>query len=304
MIERFQGPEGERRLVDALRLQQAIANDEAIARELAVVAELLEFKAGEPLMTQDGSDSDIYFILVGSTSIHVNGRWKAQRDQNSHVGEMVLIEMNARRSATVTALQETVVAKVSETNFKPIADRHPRVWQRLAAEIGRRLRERGSRETPPNETPILFIGSSSERLDEARAIQNNLAHDSIVVRLWTDGVFRASRTTIENLVDFAKKTDFAVLLFSPDDVVTNAARGVNAAAPRDNVVFELGLFLGTLGRERTIVVNKRREDIKIPTDLLGLTPLEYADGSPSDLDARMAPVSNQLRSIVRQLGPK
>ena len=72
--------------------------------------------------------------------------------------------------------------------------------------------------------------------------------------------------------------DFAILLLSPDDQVTSRAK--TSAAPRDNIIFEIGLFIGALRHERTLIIQPRGTDLKIPSDLLGLTPIDYIPGSP------------------------
>ncbi len=154
----------------------------------------------------------------------------------------------------------------------------------------------------PNEQPSVFIGSSAETLSVAREIQTALSHDNMLVTVWTDGVFQASRTTIEELTKVVTASDFAILVLGQDDVVVS--RGEEQAAPRDNVVFELGLFMGAIGRTRTIMVRERGLNMKIPSDLLGVTILDYAQGELRTLQARVAPVCNSIRKIVAEHGPK
>jgi len=61
----------------------------------------------------------------------------------------------------------------------------------------------------------LFIGSSSEGLDLARAIRTSLADDAEVT-LWNEGFFALGNTFIESLVTALPRFDFAVLLLTPD----------------------------------------------------------------------------------------
>jgi len=65
--------------------------------------------------------------------------------------------------------------------------------------------------------PKLFIGSSSEALDIANAIQENLAHDTEVT-IWNQGVFKLSSTTLSDLVAAVQQSDFAIFVFNPDDI--------------------------------------------------------------------------------------
>jgi predicted nucleotide-binding protein len=215
---------------------------------------------------------------------------------------MALIDVRERRSATVVATTETVVARVSEKQFTELANKYPRIWRLLAIEIAKRLRERGSLVLARNEKSQIFIGSSRESLDVARKIEGCITGEDVVTRVWSDGVFKASKTSIEALENTAKIMDFAVLVFSADDEVFS--RDEEFRAPRDNVVFELGLFMGALERERTFVILPRGSDLKIPSDLLGVTPLAYEQGLPETLAERLAPPCDDLKKIIAEKGPK
>jgi predicted nucleotide-binding protein len=98
--------------------------------------------------------------------------------------------------------------------------------------------------------PRVFIGSSTEGLAIAEAIQLGL--DSVAeCTLWTQATFQLGQATIESVVDASLSFDFAILVLTPDD--STDKRGNIAASPRDNILFELGLFTGTLGRARTFI---------------------------------------------------
>ena len=81
-----------------------------------------------------------------------------------------------------------------------------------------------------------------EGLSIARAIQNQFSRDPLVVKVWTDGIFRASRSTMEDLERQIQTTDFGILVLSPDDKITSPDN--NSVGPRDNVILELGLLIG------------------------------------------------------------
>ncbi|MCH8845082.1 MAG: nucleotide-binding protein [SAR324 cluster bacterium] len=302
MIDRFTDPDGHRRLLDALLRQKSIAGNTDCATAIAGVSELLEFQRGEKIIVQGGEDNDIFFIMAGRVSIKVNGREVNRRNAGQHVGEMALIDPAAVRSATVEAIDLTVVAKVTEPHFSKVSEAHPHLWRSIAVELADRLRQRNALVRERNEIPHLFIGSSTEHVETARAIQSGFAHDRFVVRLWTDGVFGASHFPLPELETEISIADFAVLVMWPDDRVVS--RGKESHAPRDNVVFELGLFMGALGHERVYLVYPRGGDLKIPTDLLGLNPLTYAEGPAGTLMTRIAPVCIEIRNAVGQLGPR
>lgn len=149
--------------------------------------------------------------------------------------------------------------------------------------------------------PRIFIGSSVENLDVAYSAQESLEHD-LEVTVWSQGIFQPSRYTMDDLVDTVATSDFALFVFAPDDVTS--IRDEKKKTVRDNVVFELGLFIGRLGRERCfILVPKDAEELHLPTDLLGITPLNYeAARADQNLVAALGPPCQRIRRVVKQLG--
>jgi len=253
-------------------------------------------------MTQGGEDNDLYFILSGSVHVFVNSREVATRRAGEHVGEMALIDLTAVRSATVITAEPSVVAKISEHDFSRIANRNPVIWRKLASIIAQRLRERNRFHSAPHSISAVFIGSSSEALPVASAIHKSLMRQRVEPRIWSEGVFQCSRTTIEDLTSATDQSDFAILVLTADDVTTS--RGRQKAAPRDNTIFELGLFMGALSRDRTYIVAPRPLDIKIPTDLLGVTLLTYQWKPGQSIARAILPVTRELMRLVNRLGPK
>ena len=302
MINRFRGTDNRNRLISALRQQTILHDNETLSTELADWIELFQLEPKDMLIVQDEADNDLYFILAGRLSIVVNGREVAIRESGQHVGEMALIDPSARRSASAVAIEQTVVAKISETSFRPLANKCPRVWQLIATELAKRLQQRNRLVASTNPRPVLFIGSSKESLPVARAIRSNFDHDDFVVTLWTDGIFGASQFVITELEKQVQEADFAVLVLGADDVVES--RNEKSDAPRDNVIFELGLFMGALSHERTFMIIPRGCDIKIPTDLLGLTPLDYRLEDSDDFVSLLGPACDQLREIINKMGVK
>ncbi len=300
MIRRFTGARGAVQLTDAICVQPAVGGDLEIAKHLVAAGKLLDVGAKKVLIQQGSADNDIYFIVSGEVSITVNAREVARRRAGQHVGEMALLDPTARRSATVIAMERTVVLRVDEPDITTIANQHPQFWRRLAVELAVRLRERSKFLTQPHAQPVVFIGSSSEAIDEATWISNSLNRRPVASRLWSQGVFQLSKTTIEDLMRMTTESDFSVLLLTPDDMTTS--RGRRRSSPRDNAVFELGLFMGSLGRERAFLVTPSGVDLKLPTDLLGMTHIRYNQGSKETLGKRLAPVTRTLWKYIQQLG--
>jgi hypothetical protein len=142
----------------------------------------------------------------------------------------------------------------------------------------------------------VFIGSSSEGKQVAEALQAQLlAHCEVV--LWDQGVFVPGRYTLENLIRAAHRSDFAVLVATPDDM--RESRGQTAVVPRDNVILEFGLFAGVLGLERTLVL--ATDGVLLPTDTLGLTRLTYHP--QQNLRSAVSVAASEVVQLMEQLKP-
>jgi len=303
MLERFQGDSGKSLLVEAIRTQRFLEGSAECAEALADSATIQEFQSGSLLIEQGAGDNDILLIIMGSVSVLVNGRHVAVRSAGQHVGEMALIDPRFKRSASVIAREDCVVARVNEADFTSVAQTNPRLWRVLATEMAERLRQRNELVRPKNDRPVLFVGCAAESLAIAREIQAGLEHDDMITRLWSEpGVFGASSYPMEALENQINEADFAALVVGGEDEVTS--RGSTSEAPRDNIVFELGLFIGGLGRNRAFMLQPRGVDLRIPSDLLGLTPLTYEVVSAEDLASSLGPSINSIRKSVLSLGPR
>lgn len=148
--------------------------------------------------------------------------------------------------------------------------------------------------------PTLFIGSSTEGLNLAYAVQHNL-EDIAEVIVWKQGVFKLTKSYLESLVEMLDETDYGLFVFTPDDVTT--MRGMELAVVRDNVIFELGLFIGRLGRERCfILMPKESPDFYLPSDLLGISTAKYTEPSkPDRLQAALGPACFEVRNAIQRL---
>lgn len=302
MKTRFEGDKGRERLLEAMLRQFPVRGNLQVAERLVDKATLFEFAKGDKLIQQGDIDVDIFFIVHGKVDIVVNGRVVAQREATQHVGEMSLIDPLGVRSATVIADEVTVAAKISEEDMSAIANEYPIIWRLFAVEIVDRFRQRGTSIKTPNAEPRVFLGSSSEGLKIAEGLQAGLSHAHCTVEIWSQNVFTASNGTMEVLENKTVHSDFAIFVLTPDDMAE--VRGTEYSIPRDNVIFEIGLFMGAIGRKRTFMVAPRNVDLKIPSDLLGITLLPYKDGNLSDLSANLGPVCTAIKTLIEEQGPK
>lgn len=300
MKDRFEGSAGRRILLETLKEQKLIAGNTELADQVASIGELVDVEAGATIIEQGNDDNDVYLIVAGSFDIVVNNRLVAKRFCNDHVGEMVAIQPTQRRSATVVARENAVVVKLPEPQFADLINKYAQIVRYIAKELARRLEQRNALVTAVSEKIRVFIISSAEALEIARTIQNAFDHDPFNVAVWTDGVFRASHYSIESLERALDQSDVAIAVAQPDDITES--RGQRLATPRDNVIFELGFFMGRLGRHRALLVEPRGEEIKLPTDLAGINTITYRYDA-ADLTRSLATACNRLRDIIRDLGP-
>jgi predicted nucleotide-binding protein len=287
-------------LIETLCDQSIVRGEKDIAEQIKLVCKLQDISKDTHLIEQEACDDDLYLIISGTFDVYVNQRKTGSRQAGMHIGEMAVIDSTSRRNATVVAAEQCVIAQISSKDFIAIANNFPQVWRRLSVELSRRLKERNKFHKQPRSQPAIFIGSTVEGLPIAREIQAGFSHDPFVPKVWEKGIFSPGATPIEDLVRTASESDFCVIVVTPDDKVIS--RGESNEAPRDNVIFELGLFVGSIGRDRTLMVMPRNTNLKIPSDLLGVNPLTY-DNSKNEWQSTEIPtICQAIRKIIKEKG--
>jgi len=146
--------------------------------------------------------------------------------------------------------------------------------------------------------PRVFLGSSGQQEKLLQALTRGLG-DIADVEPWMT-VFNPGVSTLERLVELTGEVDFAAFVFAQDDWTTRGASSDPAsgqASPRDNVVFEAGLFGGALGMRRTFILHAN--GAKLPTDLLGLTSIRY---DPDTTPSIVRQINQKLRDAIAAEG--
>ncbi|RZU39305.1 TIR domain-containing protein [Edaphobacter modestus] len=307
LVDRFVGADGKRLLLEALRDQRMVTGDAALAEKLSEIRPI-GIAVGNSIIEQGTTTNSLFLIIAGRFNIIVNGRVVAQRSAGDSVGEMSAISPTQRRSASVTASEESVVLEITEPQFSKLTSEHPGICKVIAKELARRLEQRNSLVTTTRDRLQVFIISSVEALPIARAIQNAFARDPFNVNVWTDGVFKASTYTIPALEQAVDQSDFALAIVQPDDTVTSRGEH-DVPVARDNVIFELGLFIGRLGLPRTFLVEPWDVDVRLPSDFAGVTPVGYKLNKDDMANAQrvagaMGPACNQMRDYMNSMGPR
>ncbi|WP_156382309.1 MULTISPECIES: nucleotide-binding protein [unclassified Aureimonas] len=145
--------------------------------------------------------------------------------------------------------------------------------------------------------PKVFIGSSREGLHIANAVHSNLTREA-ECSVWNQGIFLLSQSALSALIAVLRESDFGIFVFSPDDLTVK--RDEIHESVRDNVILEMGLFIGRLGIERSFfLIPDNAKDLRLPTDLMGITAGQYeGDRQDRNWHSALGPACGQ---IARQM---
>ncbi|MBI1838675.1 MAG: nucleotide-binding protein [Flavobacteriia bacterium] len=142
----------------------------------------------------------------------------------------------------------------------------------------------------------LFIGSSKEGLTHAQKLKEIIEselHEWIDCTIWSDGeIFGLNNSTLHSLVQASRKFDYGILVASKDDITKY--RKTTVITPRDNVMFEMGMFLGSLGLTRAFMLVE--EDCKLPTDYNGITVPYFNSMVEGSIDIAINQIIQAIRS--------
>lgn len=144
----------------------------------------------------------------------------------------------------------------------------------------------------------IFIGSSTEGLDEAKKVQRYFEKKFETI-LWNDhekNVFRLGKSNLKSLLRAANLYDFAIILFTPDD--TTISRDKEKISARDNLIFEQGLFLGRMGEEHSFIMKEQSVDIL--SDYSGITISEFIDGDEESIVNACERVEFAINQIIKR----
>lgn len=147
--------------------------------------------------------------------------------------------------------------------------------------------------------PKVFVGSSREAIRISRGVQSEL-DDDFQVTVWDQDVFRLSYAALDSLLETLDSSDAGVFILRPDDLIVS--RGKTEPAVRDNVLLELGMFIGRLGRDRTFLMTPRGVSVHLPSDLRGLTTADYdAERAKRELRPAVGPACTKIREHLGRL---
>lgn len=143
-------------------------------------------------------------------------------------------------------------------------------------------------------TKQVFVGSSSEGRPLAEKVIDSLTQKNLSPLPWFD-FFKNSRPPLQELEHLTLRADAAILVATVDDKAI--IRQKHWHQMRDNVLFEYGLFAGTIGRSKCGLILPNVDEFRIPSDFLGVSCFETYDGMSIDKAASVT-----VRSLTITLG--
>ena len=144
--------------------------------------------------------------------------------------------------------------------------------------------------------PAMFVISTSGSLGLAKALQFALRDDYELV-IWDETLMKPGRSYLESLLEIVTNFDYAVAVLGGDDLTIQ--QGVSNPASRDNVFFELGLFMSRLGRERTFIVTDKERAARIPSDLAAIHTVRYLQSGSGNLQSALGTAATEIREALK-----
>lgn len=301
MKARFEGTEGKRLLIEELRKQRLVGGDSQLATEIAALGELKQVEPGEEIIREGAADNHISFILSGSFDTLVRGFRVARRAAGNSIGEIAAIQASEPRSATVKAIETSLLCVLTESQLNTLGNSHPEIYRRLSQELARRLLEGNNLVSTSSDAFNILIVSSAEALPVARAIETAFEYDPFSIQVWKDETALDSGYSLDSLERELERADFALVLASPVKALPNTGR---SAAPQDNIVFHLGFLMGKLGRHRALLLEPGADHVDLPASLAGVAVLSYPALDAGQLLAAIRPTCDLLRDHINRYGPR
>ena len=141
------------------------------AEHLAELEQLLITQAvsrGEVLMRQGDAADALYLVASGRFAVNVDGRRIAEVGSGSPIGEIGFFA-DGIRTATVTALRDSIVLKLRKAEFAAFAERHPIILKPIAVTLARRLADTlaGDEQSLTHPRTLAVIGAGGFAVPDA-----------------------------------------------------------------------------------------------------------------------------------------
>lgn len=270
MRERFDDEEGREKLAEVLGDQELVLHDRALARHLSEVASIEEYDIAHEIYIQGQSGKNhLYMVIAGAVDLLVKGKAVAHIVSGEAFGEFPLLDGKLPYTVTVRTRERTVIARISQSQFRTTAMSFPDIWKNMAKMLMKRLHKTHDRITPVK-APCVFIGHGHS--DVWRQVRTFLEEELSLETLEYQSEPRAGIPVVAVLEEMLDRATFAVLVLTAED---DNARGGKRA--RQNVVHEAGLFQGVLGFRRAILLVQR--GVEEFSNVAGLEHIAFEDNA-------------------------
>lgn len=145
----------------------------------------------------------------------------------------------------------------------------------------------------PQRTFRVFLvhGHDNDIKEEARTVIRDVLHLGEPIVLNEQPSF--NRTIIEKFERITNDIDLVFVLLTPDDQALPIG-AAPAYRSRQNVILELGYFLGKLGRESGRILLLHKGDVELPSDIDGVIRIDISNGVHAAADL----IRRELRDLI------
>ena len=152
-----------------------------------------------------------------------------------------------------------------------------------------------------NSKPRIFIASSEKNINIANAVQVNLSnYKNSRLAVWNQGTFGPSEYFLQSILKELEKVDFGIFIFAADDLILRKDTKIKTV--RDNVLFELGMFVAKLGKERNFIIMPNDKGIEIASDLQGINILTYTEYEEDEIYQALGPACDKINKEIVSIG--
>jgi NTE family protein len=196
--------------------------DPGLVEAMAAEVEWFSVPGGQVLFRQGDLDNSLYIVLSGRLGAFLsNGQKKEvlirQMVSGETVGEMAMLSAEPR-SATVVALRDTELVRLSKSAFEKLVDDHPRTLRFVTDLLVKRLRESPRLETATRPPRTIAVCPVHREVSSAEFVRS-------LARTFEELGFKATvvdNSSVGQPIDWFNKLELAVdvVLYSADFEMT------------------------------------------------------------------------------------
>lgn len=200
----------------------------------------------------------------------------------SRVGGMEVFRLLRSKHKTLpiiiySAIRDQSIAEIAEDD--PSAEFISKWDSHSVREILDRVHKRLGSAPPRPQAFIVHGHNETVKYQLKNYLQNTLGFTEPIILHEQPNL---GRTIIEKFEDYAARSSLVFALLTPDDVGTSAgATDDLKRRARQNVIFEMGYFLGMLGRKSGRVILLYQGPLELPSDLAGIIYIDISNGIES-----------------------